>query len=146
MKGVGATEQEIFVRGIPQPQGSVRAFRNRKTGQPIIVCKTRSTGEWRQAIKAVLSLDWTGPAIDGPVRLSLVFRLPRPASAPKKRILPERRPDLDKLVRAVLDALRGIVYVDDARVVELVARKVYSPEPGVQIRVSEATDEAPRLS
>ena len=62
-----------FVRGLPQAQGSARAFRNPKTGQPILVSKTRNVTEWRQAIRFVLQSEWQGVSIEGAVGLSLIF-------------------------------------------------------------------------
>ena len=44
--------------------------------------------------------------------------------------LPDRAPDLDKLVRAALDALTGIVFGDDGQVCELYAHKLYGDGPG----------------
>ena len=43
-----------------------------------------------------------------------------------------RRPDLDKLQRAVLDALTGVLFSDDGQVVQLAAVKQYG-QPGVHI-------------
>ena len=62
--------------------------------------------------------------LDGAVRLELGFVMPRPKSAPKRSTPPAvKRPDLDKLVRAVMDAITGVVVVDDSQVVHLVASK-----------------------
>ncbi len=88
----------------------------------------------------------------GPVSMRLTFRLARPKShylpANAKRPKPELRadaptwcaggPDLDKLVRAVLDALTGVCYVDDALVAVIGATKEFSPagRAGVDVRVS----------
>ena len=50
-------------------------------------------------------------------------------------------PDLDKLTRAVLDALTGVLYLDDKQVIELHARKqyaLYPAGPGARITVTEA--------
>ena len=46
------------------------------------------------------------------------------------------RPDLDNVVKAVLDALNGVAYKDDARVVGLHSLKVYSDNPGVLVEIS----------
>jgi hypothetical protein len=55
----------------------------------------------------------------------VVFWMPRPASEPKRRVTaPIRRPDLDKLTR-VKDALTGVVWDDDCRVVEEHLYKAY---------------------
>ena len=63
---------------------------------------------------------------DGPVGLEATFYLPCPKSAPKRQpAFPAKRPDLDKLVRVVADALSGVLWHDDAQVTALVARKRY---------------------
>ena len=71
----------------------------------------------------------------------MTFTLPRPRSVPvHKRPRPKVRPDLDKLVRALLDALQGIAFIDDAQVVRLEAVKEYENDKravGARIIVSE---------
>jgi Holliday junction resolvase RusA-like endonuclease len=42
---------------------------------------------------------------------------------------------LDKLIRAVLDALTGIAYIDDGQVVEITASKIYSQYAGLKIGI-----------
>ncbi len=54
---------------------------------------------------------------------TLEFRMPRPKSTPKATPAAVKRPDLDKLARAVLDAITGTVLVDDSQVVDLSASK-----------------------
>ncbi len=72
---------------------------------------------------------------EGPVGIDLHFGLPKPKSAPKKRrVWPDKRPDLDKLTRAVLDALTYVVYADDSQVVEIRATKDYGA-PGVAVEI-----------
>ena len=58
--------------------------------------------------------------LDCPLRLHMVFTLPKPASAPKRRqTWPMRTPDLSKLARSTEDALTDAgIWKDDARVVE----------------------------
>lgn len=63
----------------------------------------------------------------GPVRLDITFYIKRPASvSPGKRPLPDVKPDLSNLVKAVEDGLNGIWFEDDAQVVDLRARKRYT--------------------
>ncbi len=58
--------------------------------------------------------------------MSVTFVLPRPKSAPKRRIWPEVKPDLDKLVRALCDALTQCgAWGDDAQLIHLTATKRY---------------------
>jgi Holliday junction resolvase RusA-like endonuclease len=46
-----------------------------------------------------------------------------------------KKPDLDKLLRALKDALKGVIYRDDSQVVRVVTSKDYSPAPGVIVTV-----------
>jgi len=131
-----------FVRGLPQAQGSSRAFRNAKTGQPILVSKTRNVTEWRQAIRFTLCSEWQGAPIDGAVGLSLIFVFPRPKSAKKGKIFHTTRPDGSKLLRAAEDAMTGVAYVDDSRVMASAVVKLYGDEPGVHILLREVEETA----
>ncbi len=38
---------------------------------------------------------------------------------------PEVRPDIDNIVKVVMDGLNGIAYEDDSQIVEITARKIY---------------------
>lgn len=75
---------------------------------------------------------------------SFEFFFTRPKSASlKKRPYPAVKPDLDNLIKGVKDALRGVVYHDDAQIVayEDGTRKYYADElhpPGVVIRINRA--------
>ena len=72
--------------------------------------------------------------------VELVFFIPRPKSvSPQKRPRPTAKPDIDKIARAVLDALTGTLYNDDAQVVALYVEKWYAAEsgtPGVEVQVN----------
>jgi crossover junction endodeoxyribonuclease RusA len=68
-----------------------------------------------------------------PVRITIIFIMPRPKTV--KRPYPTVAPDLDKLVRGVLDGLTGIAYEDDAQVIEIHAHKVYGSSSGAEIRL-----------
>ena len=52
-------------------------------------------------------------------------------------VFPNVKPDLDNVVKAVLDAMNGVVYRDDAQVVNLVATKRYATEPRVEVYIFE---------
>jgi Holliday junction resolvase RusA-like endonuclease len=70
------------------------------------------------------------------VETSFVFQ--RPKSLPKKVWLNTKRPDLDKLIRAVLDGLANVIIPDDAQVISISSEKRYAdgPEmPGAEIVV-----------
>lgn len=134
-----ATELTIDVTGDPVPQGSMFAIM--RAGRPVVIADNSSAlGRWRRditsAAKARATLaGWL--TTDGPVTVAVTFWLERPAAA-KKRHRPHVRPDLDKLVRAVLDALtEAQIWTDDARVVRIAADKHYATTTtGVRIIVT----------
>lgn len=63
--------------------------------------------------------------------LVVEFVMPRPKSLPKKQPTKPHtsRPDVDKLLRAIGDALTGVVWADDGQCVQSVGSKRYA-EPG----------------
>lgn len=132
------------VHGVPAPQGSKRAFiaggraRVRESaGDKLVVWREAVRSEAQDQVQAGVHFDR-----DVPLQVSLEFRLPLPTSAPKlRRIWATKRPDLDKLARATLDALQQAgLYGDDAQVVWLCASKDYvlrdgAAVPGCWVRV-----------
>lgn len=50
---------------------------------------------------------------------------------------PTKKPDIDNIVKAVLDGMNGIVYLDDKQVVDLHLTKVYSSKERIDIMVKE---------
>lgn len=139
------------VFGLPKPQGSKKAITHKTTGRAIVM---ESAGPalktWREDVKQAALAACTGPQLDGPVLLSVVFYLPRPKghyrtgkhahllrdAAPR---WPHSMPDLDKLLRSTGDAITAAaVWSDDARIVQLVASKAYADRlnpPGAAIRI-----------
>lgn len=116
------------VYGTPIPQGSTKAFNVPGLKHPVVTADNAKTKPWRQAVvDAVREQLGDRPPLDGPVELSVRFYLPRPKSAPKRVTEPAKKPDLDKLMRAVGDALTAAgVWIDDSQVVAVTARKVFA--------------------
>lgn len=69
------------------------------------------------------------------------FQIPKSWSLSKKKnaaygvLKPIGRPDADNCIKAVQDAMNGIVYKDDSQIVELIGGKHYSYEPRVEVTV-----------
>jgi crossover junction endodeoxyribonuclease RusA len=127
------------VRGVPAPQGSARGFV--VGGKVCITTASRGLAAWRRLVSDVAQQHAPSSLWEGPLAVTLMFRMPKPNGAPKKRrTWPDRRPDLDKLCRACLDSLTGIGWRDDAQVVRLEAEKDYGV-PGVVIWVERVTEE-----
>jgi Holliday junction resolvase RusA-like endonuclease len=135
------------VFGIPGPQGSKRFVGRAKSGRGIMVESSAKVKPWREAVKyaALEAMAAAGlTTLDAPIRVRMVFTVPKPASAPKTRTTwPMRKPDGSKLQRSTEDALSDAgLWRDDARVVEWSGAKRYPGEgedalhvPGVRIRI-----------
>jgi crossover junction endodeoxyribonuclease RusA len=110
----------LFVPGTPAPQGS-----KRHVGNGRMIESSAAVGPWRERVALAahnaLRASAQRPMV-GPVTVILTFWMPRPKSA-RAGAAATKRPDLDKLVRAVLDALTGIAFVDDSQVIRIDASK-----------------------
>lgn len=126
---------EFFVEGRPAPKGSFRVVTQRKGRRlmkPRVLKDSAKTYEWEEAVGWYARSAWRGPPFDEPLSVELNFVVARPKAHYGKRgvlpsapLYPAVAPDLDKLVRATLDGMEGIVFVNDSRVVCLSASKRY---------------------
>lgn len=133
----------ITVEGIPATQGSKTLYRGR------MVEASKKLPAWRSAILLECKREFLRAdgfvAFDQPVRVEVTFFLPRPAKS-KWGLVPAGKPDVDKLLRGVLDPLviAGVLK-DDSLVVEVVGRKLWTgngnqPHPGAIIRIDDYYD------
>jgi len=140
-------ELRFMVAGSPTPQGSKSA--RVYNGRAIMFEANKKLPAWRTAVSEaarlamVDELQWVEP-FDKPVKVVLTFFMPRPAK-PKHQQYPGSKPDLDKLVRSVFDALTaGKVWLDDSLAVEIHAQKLWCgtdtntfPNPGCSVYITE---------
>lgn len=135
----------VFVPGKPAPQGSKR-YLGQRGGKAIAVESSKALPSWRADVRAAVAELVDGrPPIAGPVLVALVFVMPRPASTPKNRTPAAiKRPDLDKLTRAILDAVGSAgAWGDDSQVTDLHAAKrlaLVDERPGVWIEITALED------
>ena len=124
----------FFVHGLPQSQGSVKAFV--VNGKPILTSTNKNVDGWRKLI--AMSAQPYARTMEGGVMVTATFYLPRPKSLPKKVSHHTKRPDVDKLLRALLDSFTGIFYKDDSQVCHVNVRKAYADaetSTGVEVRI-----------
>jgi Holliday junction resolvase RusA-like endonuclease len=139
---VDAWGLEFCVYGNAEPGGSKRAGMA-KSGRIFVRDDNPKTQPWKLRIAQVAGELMQGREMfKGPLFLKATFYRVRPAShfnksgvsrsAPKH---PTTRPDTTKLLRPVEDALQGIVYADDAQIVEQLVRKRYGEPARVEIKI-----------
>jgi len=136
---------DVVVYGEAVPAGALAAgFR----GDGRVFLRHRGGAEldsWKRSIKdaAGTAMEGRAPTRDA-VYVSLRFLAKRPAGHYGKRGLRPSAPkfptkrsvaDADKLTRAVLDALTGIVYADDSQVVEMVVSRYYADGSPVRCEI-----------
>lgn len=122
---------------VPQPRprvstrgGFARAY----------VPATHAVHGYRQAVAAAARA--AGAGVHGePVEVVIDLVFGRPKSHLRKNGLAKDapvtpRPDLDNCAKAVLDALNGVAWEDDAQVVRLVVSKTYGTEARTSVRIS----------
>jgi Holliday junction resolvase RusA-like endonuclease len=145
-------EVRFSVRGLPVSQGQMTAFVPKGWNRAVVADKNRKPLEaWRSAIASAattaMEARQAGPTL-WPCSVEVVFTFPRlkvhlnsqgkpKTSAPRWK---STKPDIDKTARAVLDALSGVVYLDDSQVARLVVVKRYGEVPGVDVVVHYLSD------
>jgi crossover junction endodeoxyribonuclease RusA len=136
---------EFFVPGVPVAKGSAKAFYNKKAGRAFV---TQDNLEKQKPWVSLISVkaESAGLALsDSAVHVALMFNMPRPKAHFRSNgelktgapLFHKSKPDIDKLQRAVLDALSSIAFLDDRQVCSVYAQKMYSDTPGVLIKIEE---------
>lgn len=126
------------VYGHPATKGSTVSFLG-EDGRIITRADCKTLAAWSQTVA------WAARAervkcIHRPlgVSLALTFMFQRPKTAPEREAHTVK-PDVDKLIRAILDSLsNGIGYDDDSQVVSIHAAKQYGAETLTTIRIEAA--------
>lgn len=150
------------VAGIAQPAGSKKSYGK---GGRSIVDANKNSRPWKNAVSAeaakamevavskAVNLRRYRPPLEGPLELQVIFWLPRPKGhygakglRPSAPPYPAVRPDTTKLLRAVEDAMTGIIWRDDAQVVHQTAGKRYGEPARTEIQVRELRPGAIRTS
>ena len=130
----------------PVAKGRPRYARRGNFVQTYTPTKTR---EYEDVIRenAKMAMGMSDP-LETPLNVYLCFGMPIPSSTPKKAlesylngsVRHTKKPDLDNLGKAVLDAMNGVVYLDDNQIVRLTIEKKYSKLPFVSVSVREDLD------
>jgi Holliday junction resolvase RusA-like endonuclease len=123
-----------------EAQGKGRA-RSTATGRHYTPAKTRNN----EAFIKLCAMQAMGsdPPITGACRVKILVMVGIPKSTSKKKeqqmlngfIFPTKKPDCDNILKSVLDACNGIVYVDDVQVIRVEVQKAYSSQPMTEVYI-----------
>lgn len=112
----------------PRPRAAVRS------GHAVVygAAKSHPIHVFKAATRLAASQAACGASpMEGPLMLAVLFVLPRPGrlrwrTRPMPRLPHDRKPDADNLAKAILDACNGILWRDDAQLVQLAVEKLYA--------------------
>ncbi|HRQ74090.1 MAG TPA: RusA family crossover junction endodeoxyribonuclease [Phycisphaerales bacterium] len=149
---------EFRVRGepVPEPRPRARVVHTRGGRAIASIYVPATSAAWKRAVAAHASLGMSGRDPEtGPVEVALEFWMPRTKpqlrdTAPSGPIpAPERGlGDADNLAKGVLDAMEGVVFVNDSQVVVMKVVKARAPHgqvAGVIVGVYALSPAAPAL-
>ena len=128
---------KITVLGKPKGKGRPRFYRGHAV-------TPKSTREYERLIVSEVKEN----ALEGQISVQIDAYYPFDSKSNKAKrlkmanneIRPTKKPDIDNVIKIVLDALNGVAYADDAQVVEVIANKWFSEEPRIEIEVKEKNE------
>lgn len=133
----------------------VSSVRDLMAWYPLVDANSKAAG-WKAVVGgtakgALLRQRLQAPVFDCPLTVQMTFRRTRPKShfttkgvlnaEGRSRPFPDSKPDVLKLARAVEDAMTGIVYSDDAKIVRELIEKEWGDRDEVEVLVFETVVE-----
>jgi len=80
---------------------------------------------------------------DIPLKAKVLIGVSIPKSYSKKKqalcrdrvLVPDKKPDIDNILKAIFDSLNGYAFADDVQIVQVYAEKQYAVEPFVEVEI-----------
>lgn len=122
--------------------------RARRFGKGIRLYDPPKTATFKRKLHKLAKESYHDKPLDGELEVTVIFGRSVQKSISKKerksRLLgrhrPTVKPDLDNYIKSALDALTGVLWVDDNAIVKLVAEKRYVEQPRIEIEVRSMTN------
>lgn len=127
---------EFHAVGVPIPQGS-QTYGVAKTGRAFGRYQNAARlNAWRKQLAEAAWLATNGAQLTGPLEVRAMFYFERPRSHYRSNgetradaiAFVTKRPDVDKLIRSVGDALTESIIEDDAQIVHWIAGKYWADD------------------
>lgn len=134
------------VPAVPVAQPRPRAVATNGRASMYGAKKSHPIHEFKATVRLSAQQAYTGPPLDGPLRLEVTFVLPRPQAMrwktkPTPRTTHTKKPDFDNLIKGVCDALNGLLWHDDSQLSDGSWKKRIASgdeQPHVVVAVSQA--------
>ena len=132
---------ELSIDGLPIGKGRPKV--TSRFGHAFAYTPTR-TKDYEQKIKMTYINNYTYfHRLDGPLEATInqYFPVPKGTSKVKHQkminneIQHTKKPDIDNIIKSILDGLNGLAYEDDSQIVSLTANKYYSDNPRVDVSI-----------
>lgn len=133
---------EFTIPGKPVGQGRPRFSRHRGYVQTYDPAKSR---QYKAMATMCAQRVYSGNPLETPLKITVKAYFGLYKSYTKKRReaclsgqeVPTKKPDIDNIVKGIMDSLNGVIYHDDKQVIQLVAFKAYAEKPRVEVTVEE---------
>lgn len=133
---------KLTIFGIPVPKNSQKMTRSG------IVYQTPKVKQEAQNIRAQVlgQIPESHNLIESPIKAQVQFVFPLPKSMTKLELRARaaqenwykgKKPDLDNLLKNLWDAMEGVVFLNDAQIVEIQAKKIYGKIPRIEVLLEE---------
>lgn len=140
---------ELIFNIEPQQQERPRATGR---GRFIRVYDPPKTAKFKRELKQLATEMYHDAPLEGEIYLKVAFYRKIQKSISKKEHdrrasgthRPIVKPDLDNYIKSTLDALNGVIWTDDATIVELNTSKWYADDPRIEIEVKELKNDEER--
>ena len=123
------------IEGRCPTKGSTRSFVDPRTNRVVTKHDNATLKGWTKSAR-LQAMAARVPLIYKPHGVTLDVRVEFVKPKTSKATVPSVRPDLDKLLRAVLDALTSIAYADDGQVVGITSSKAYGTADRVTVTIA----------
>ncbi|MEF3309300.1 RusA family crossover junction endodeoxyribonuclease [Paenibacillus sp. GYB004] len=131
---------QFTIYGEPVAQGRPRAS---SQGGFVRLYDPKKSRDYKDYIRLAAAEHAPPALLEGPLAMMVTAFRPIPKSFSQKKavaaergeILPTSKPDADNYLKAVKDALKGVIWKDDSQVVDAYVRKRYGVRPRIEIKI-----------
>lgn len=137
---------DFFIPGEPKAKERPKFSRNMRTGK-VKVYTPKGTSNYEETVRWRYRNEFGLQKFEPDVPLMVIVKvhcyIPRSTSKKKRSLMednylkPTKKPDVDNVLKIILDSLNKVAYDDDKQVVYAAVEKMYGPEPGVNVYICE---------